>query len=123
MAKRYKVNKEEYSKVLDNNMAFLKLSFMPVGFVITFFGFLFTITGVKVQDLNFDSNFIFEIIRNINSDIYALEFLEMISYWARKHSKEIIAEFVENYQIQKIVEQNDIRFSQGYLYSKPTQMF
>lgn len=64
-----------------------------------------------------------EIIRNINSDIYALEFLEMISYWARKHSKEIIAEFVENYQIQKIVEQNDIRFSQGYLYSKPTQMF
>ncbi len=47
----------------------------------------------------------------------------MISYWARKHSKEIIAEFVENYQIQKIVEQNDIRFSQGYLYSKPTQMF
>ena len=66
MAKRYKVNKEEYSKVLDNNMAFLKLSFMPVGFVITFFGFLFTITGVKVQDLNFDSNFIFEIIRNIN---------------------------------------------------------
>ena len=39
---------------------------MPVGYVITFFGFLFTITGVKVQDLNFDSNFIFEIIRNIN---------------------------------------------------------
>lgn len=64
-----------------------------------------------------------EIIKNINSDIYALEFLEMISYWARKHSKEIIAEFVENHQIQKIVEQNDIRFSQGYLYSKPSQLF
>ncbi len=28
--------------------------------------FLFTITGVKVHDLNFDSNFIFEIIGNIN---------------------------------------------------------
>lgn len=64
-----------------------------------------------------------EIIRNIGSDIYALEFLEMISNWATKHCKEVIAEFVETTNIQNIVKQNNIRFSQGYLYSKPERLF
>ncbi len=64
-----------------------------------------------------------EIIKNITTDVYALEFLEMISKWSKKHSKEIIAEFVENISIQGIVEQNGIRFSQGYLYSKPSKLF
>lgn len=64
-----------------------------------------------------------EIIKNITNDVYALEFLEMISGWSKKHSKEIIAEFVENIGIQGIVEQNGIRFSQGYLYSKPSRLF
>lgn len=64
-----------------------------------------------------------EIIRNIQSDVYALEFLEMISQWAKKHSKEIIAEFVENTGIQEILDKNQIRFSQGYLYSQPHKRF
>ncbi|MCM1225848.1 MAG: EAL domain-containing protein [Clostridium sp.] len=64
-----------------------------------------------------------EIIRNITSDVYALEFLEMISDWSRRHSKEIIAEYVEDKRIQKIVERHKIRFSQGYLYSKPSKLF
>lgn len=64
-----------------------------------------------------------EIIKNITSDVFALEFLEMISGWSKKHSKEIIAEFVEDNSIQGIVEQNGIRFSQGYLYSKPSKLF
>lgn len=64
-----------------------------------------------------------EIIKNIERDIYALEFLEMISQWAEKHSKEVIAEFVENSRVQNIIEHNNIRFSQGYLYSKPSRIF
>lgn len=64
-----------------------------------------------------------EIIKNIECDVYALEFLEMISFWAKKHDKEIVAEFVENNKIQNIIEQYDIRFSQGYLYSKPARLF
>lgn len=64
-----------------------------------------------------------EIIKNIEHDIYALEFLEMISGWAEKHSKEVIAEFVENNKVQNIIEHNNIRFSQGYLYSKPSPLF
>lgn len=63
-----------------------------------------------------------EIIKNIGSDVYALEFLEMISQWAEKHGKEIIAEFVENQSIQQIIEHNNIRFSQGYLYAKPVKL-
>lgn len=64
-----------------------------------------------------------EIIKNICSDTYALEFLEMISAWAKKHRKDIIAEFVEDAGIQDVVKQNNIRFSQGYLYSKPERLF
>lgn len=64
-----------------------------------------------------------EIVRSVNSDSYALEFLEMISGWADKHCKEIIAEFVENASIQDLVKQNNIRFSQGYFYAKPERLF
>lgn len=64
-----------------------------------------------------------EIIKHVTSDAYAREFLEMISEWSKKHSKEIIAEFVENDSIQHIVEHHGIRFSQGYLYSKPSKLF
>ena len=64
-----------------------------------------------------------EIIKNITCDVYAKEFLEMISDWSKRHSKEIIAEFVENINIQDIIEKNGIHFSQGYLYSKPEKRF
>ncbi|MGN1404001.1 MAG: EAL domain-containing protein [Ruminococcus sp.] len=64
-----------------------------------------------------------DIIRNICSDSYALEFLEMIAGWAHRHQKAIVAEFVENEEIQKHIERNHIRYSQGYLYSKPARLF
>ena len=47
----------------------------------------------------------------------------MIANWAKRHKKEVIAEFVENSEIQDIIEKNNIRFSQGYLYSKPEKRF
>ncbi len=61
-----------------------------------------------------------EIVKNIKNDIFALEFLEMIAGWAKKHGKEIIAEFIENSEIQSLIEKNNIGFSQGYLFSKPS---
>ncbi len=64
-----------------------------------------------------------EIVKNINNDIFALEFLEMIAGWAKKHGKEIIAEFIENHEIQELIEKNNIGFSQGYLFSKPSDAF
>lgn len=61
-----------------------------------------------------------EIVKNIRNDIFAREFLEMIAGWAEKHKKEIIAEFIENSDIQMLIEENCIRYSQGYLFSKPS---
>ncbi len=64
-----------------------------------------------------------EIIRNISSDSYALEFMEIIAQWANRHNKKVVAEFVESNEIQELVAQNQIRYSQGYLYSKPNRIF
>lgn len=64
-----------------------------------------------------------EIVKNICSDVYALEFLEMIATWSAKHNKDVIAEFIENQDIQDLVEKYNIKFSQGYLYSKPSKLF
>lgn len=46
-----------YYRILENNMDFLKLSFIPLTFLITVGGFLFTITGYRIQetDLNYFS--------------------------------------------------------------------
>ncbi|MDE6784457.1 MAG: EAL domain-containing protein [Ruminococcus sp.] len=60
-----------------------------------------------------------EIVRNIKNDIYAREFLEMIAEWSVRHGKQIVAEYIENQDIQDIIHRNGIRFSQGYLFSKP----
>lgn len=54
MARKCGGNEQYYNKVLNNNMEFLKLSFLPLGFIITVMGFCFTITGMKVQELPLD---------------------------------------------------------------------
>ncbi len=54
-------NEQYYEKILDNNMDFLKLSFLPLGFLITVIGFGFTITGMKLQEIPFD----FAIVENM----------------------------------------------------------
>lgn len=54
MARKCRSNEQYYNKVLNHNMEFLKLSFLPLGFIITVVGFCFTITGKKIQDLPFD---------------------------------------------------------------------
>lgn len=54
MARKCRSNEQQYKKILDNNMEFLKLSFLPLGFIITVLGFVFTITGMKVQEIPFD---------------------------------------------------------------------
>lgn len=65
MARKCGSDEQYYKKVLDNNMEFLKLSFLPLGFIITVLGFCFTITGMKVQELPLD----FAIIENTYTSI------------------------------------------------------
>ena len=54
MSRKCGRNEQYYEKILDNNIEFLKLSFLPLGFIITVLGFCFTITGMKVQELPLD---------------------------------------------------------------------
>lgn len=42
----YGCNEERYDAVLKNNIEFLKLSFLPLGFIITVLGFAFTVGNV-----------------------------------------------------------------------------
>lgn len=67
MARKCGKDKRYYGKILSNNMQFLKLSFLPVGFIITILGFLFTITGKKVQDFPFDFSMVQNAIANLTS--------------------------------------------------------
>ncbi len=61
MARKCGCDEQYYSKVLHNNIEFLKLSFLPLGFIITVLGFCFTITGMKIQELPLN----YTIINNI----------------------------------------------------------
>lgn len=53
MYRRYKGN-ERYGVVLENNMEFLKLSFTPLAFLVTIVGFIFTISGFNLQQVDFE---------------------------------------------------------------------
>ena len=50
MLRKCRNNKNYYEQVLKNNMDFLKLSLLPAGFSITIIGFIFTITGIDIQN-------------------------------------------------------------------------
>lgn len=60
-----------------------------------------------------------EIIREICTDESCREFLEMIHSWCRRRDKSVIAEYVENEDIQHIMEEIGISHSQGYYFAKP----
>ena len=59
------------------------------------------------------------IIKNIERDTVIGTMVNSIVKIADSIGAEVVAEFVENAQIQKIIEANGIRYSQGYHYSKP----
>lgn len=60
-----------------------------------------------------------EIVKEICHDINCREFMEMINNWCIQKNKEVIAEFVENEEIQKRMEQMNVTYSQGYYFAKP----
>lgn len=68
MYRRCEKDSEYYTKVLKNNLSFLKLSFWPLGGLITIIGFMSTIFGKTIND--FSS--ICDIIDNIISEVEPL---------------------------------------------------
>ena len=53
MHRRYKHN-GRYEVVLKNNIEFLKLSFVPLAFLITVVGFIFTVAGFNLQQVDWE---------------------------------------------------------------------
>lgn len=71
-------DEQYYEKVLSNNIEFLKLSFLPLGFIITVLGFCFTITGMKLQEIPVDFLVVenmLETIKNYSDETNILMFL------------------------------------------------
>lgn len=60
-----------------------------------------------------------EIIRNMLQDDTCRKILDTILFLSKQTNTELIAEFVENDEIQKEIEHLGIRFSQGYHFSRP----
>lgn len=60
-----------------------------------------------------------EIIRVICQDESCREFVTMINEWCKSKRKEVIGEFVENENIQQIMQKIGIAHSQGYYFAKP----
>jgi len=60
-----------------------------------------------------------DIVKEVKTDSSCRDFINMISTWANSRDKKVIAEFVENKDIQRIIKRNKVAYSQGYLFSKP----
>ncbi len=63
-----------------------------------------------------------DIVKDVNKDPSCREFIGMISSWANGKDKKVIAEFVENEEIQRVIKSNKVAYSQGYLFSKPQKI-
>lgn len=59
------------------------------------------------------------IIKEIGCDEKCREFVELINEWCVRQKKEVVAEFVENSEIQQVMEEIGITYSQGYYHAKP----
>lgn len=72
--------------------------------------------------LNINADFIKvdgAIVKTVVEDVQCREFIEFINGWCKKAGQELICEFIENEQIQKIMEEIGVGHSQGYFFSKP----
>lgn len=59
------------------------------------------------------------IIRTITQDQHCHDFIKLINGWCEKNNQEVIAEYVENEQIQNMIMEIGVHHSQGYYFSKP----
>lgn len=60
-----------------------------------------------------------EIVRNMLNDEKCRQILDTILFLSKQTNTELVAEFVENNEIQEEIERLGIRFSQGYHFAKP----
>lgn len=77
-----------------------------------------TVVDIEPNFLKIDGS----IIKKITENQKSLVILDTIKYLASKMNIETIAEFVENEDIQNILLEYDISFSQGYYFAKPVPL-
>lgn len=63
-----------------------------------------------------------EIIKDICNDKTCRDFVNMISSWANIYKRKVIAEYVENENIQRRLKKYRVNYSQGYLFSRPGRL-
>lgn len=63
-----------------------------------------------------------EIVKDICKDDSCQDFVSMLANWANTRDKKVIAEYVENEEIQQALLKNNVTYSQGYLFSKPHKL-
>lgn len=59
------------------------------------------------------------VIKEILKDTLVQDFVEFMQSWCQKNHQALICEFVENKEIQDILESFGVAYSQGYYFSKP----
>ncbi len=94
-------------------------------------GFLIAIDDFGTEYSNFERVLDLEIdflkidakyIKDIDTNPKSYEIAKAIAFFARNTGIPCIAEFVHNEEVQKIVEELGIDYSQGYLYSEPSKL-
>lgn len=63
------------------------------------------------------------LIRNIVNDKFSYDLVESITSFAKKQNIKIVAEYVENESIYKLLLSLEIDYSQGYYFGKPNKLF
>jgi len=64
-------------------------------------------------------NMIVKLMRNLQKIFDAIQIVKAITNFAKSMDIKVIAEYVENEEIQEKVTELEIEFSQGYLFSEP----
>lgn len=59
------------------------------------------------------------IVRTITSEPRCRDFIEFMNSWCKKMGQKLICEYIENEEIQSVMEEMGVPFSQGYYFSKP----
>ncbi len=59
------------------------------------------------------------LIKNIDKDENSKRIVKLISNFAKESNIEVVAEFIENESIHKVLKKLNIEFGQGYYFSKP----
>ncbi len=83
------------------------------------FSNLVHVLGLDLDYLKVDGG----IIRKVCIDPDCRSLLELVAMWCKHHAKKIIAEYVENSDIQQVLCSYQVDYSQGYYFSRPERRF